>query len=363
MSITKEQVIDALKYVDDPDLKKDLVTLGMVKDVEVDGKNVSFTVVLTTPACPMKDMIQKACENAILHFVDKEAIVKVNMTANVTTQKKNDASSLSHVKNIIAIASGKGGVGKSTVTANLAIALARQGARVGLVDADIYGPSMPIMFDAVHERPYVKEIDGVNKIIPVESYGVKLLSIGFFADMAQAVAWRGPIATRALQQLFNDAYWGELDYMLVDLPPGTGDIHISLTTAVPLTGALIVTTPQQVAIADARKGMAFFRNQHVNVPVLGIAENMSWFTPAELPENKYYIFGEGGAQQLADEFDVPVLGQIPLVQSIREAADAGRPAVLQETTPQAKAFMELASNLAQQVAIQNSKLKEEALSH
>jgi ATP-binding protein involved in chromosome partitioning len=363
MSITKEQVIDALKYVDDPDLKKDLVTLGMVKDVEVDGKNVSFTVVLTTPACPMKDMIQKACENAILHFVDKEAIVKVNMTANVTTQKKNDASSLSQVKNIVAIASGKGGVGKSTVTANLAIALAKQGARVGLVDADVYGPSMPMMFDALHERPYVKEIDGVNKIIPVESYGVKLLSIGFFADMAQAVAWRGPIATRALQQLFTDAYWGELDYMLVDLPPGTGDIHISLTTAVPLTGALIVTTPQQVAIADARKGMAFFRNQHVNVPVLGIAENMSWFTPAELPENKYYIFGEGGAQQLAEEFDVPVLGQIPLVQSIREAADAGRPAVLQETTPQAKAFMELASNLAQQVAIQNSKLKEEALSH
>ncbi|MCD6067920.1 MAG: ATPase-like, ParA/MinD [Bacteroidetes bacterium] len=362
MSITKEQVIDALKYVDDPDLKKDLITLGMVKDVEVDGKNVSFTVVLTTPACPMKDMIQKACENAILHFVDKEAIVKVNMTANVPTQKKNDASSLSGVKNIVAIASGKGGVGKSTITANLAIALAKMGAKVGLVDADVYGPSMPMMFDALHERPYVKEIDGKNMIIPVESYGVKLLSIGFFADMAQAVAWRGPIATRALQQLFSDAYWGELDYMLIDLPPGTGDIHISLTTAVPLTGALIVTTPQQVAIADARKGMAFFRNQHVNVPVLGIAENMSWFTPAELPENKYYIFGEGGAQQLADEFDVPVLGQIPLVQSIREAADAGRPAVLQDTTPQAIAFMDLAANLVRQIAIQNSRPKEAAVS-
>lgn len=357
MGITKEQVLDALKYVDDPDLKKDLVTLGMVKDVEVEGKNVSFTVVLTTPACPMKDMIQKACENAILHFVDKEAIVKVNMTANVTSQRQNDNSSLSKVKNIIAIASGKGGVGKSTVTANLAVALAKQGAKVGLVDADVYGPSMPIMFDVQHERPYVKEIDGKNMIIPVESYGVKLLSIGFFADMAQAVAWRGPIATRALQQLFSDAYWGELDYMLVDLPPGTGDIHISLTTAVPLTGALIVTTPQQVAVADARKGMAFFRNQHINVPVLGIAENMSWFTPAELPENKYYIFGQGGAQQLSEEFEVPVLGQIPLVQSIREAADGGRPAVLQETTPQAQAFIELAKNLAQQIAIENTKEK------
>jgi len=354
MSITKEQVIDALKYVDDPDIKKDIVTLGMVKDVEVEGKNVSFTVVLTTPACPMKDMIQRACENAILHFVDKEAIVKVNMTANVTTQKKADNNSLSKVRNIIAIASGKGGVGKSTVTANLAMALAKQGAKVGIVDADVYGPSMPIMFDVVHEKPRVIEIDGQNKIVPVESYGVKILSIGFFSDINQAVAWRGPIATRALQQLFNDAEWGELDYMLVDLPPGTGDIHLTLTTAVPITGAVVVTTPQQVAVADARKGVAFFKNAHINVPVLGIVENMSWFTPAELPNNKYFIFGEGGAQQLAEEFDVPVLGKIPLVQSIREAADAGRPAVLQETTPQAIAFTELAQRIAQEIAILNN---------
>lgn len=353
MSITKEQVIDALKYVDDPDIKKDIVTLGMVKDVEVEGKNVSFTVVLTTPACPMKDMIQRACENAILHFVDKEAIVKVNMTANVTTQKKDDKNALSKVKNIIAIASGKGGVGKSTITANLAMALARQGAKVAIVDADVYGPSMPIMFDVVHEKPRVVEIDGQNKIVPVESYGVKILSIGFFSDINQAVAWRGPIATRALQQLFNDAEWGELDYMLVDLPPGTGDIHLTLTTAVPITGAVVVTTPQQVAVADARKGVAFFKNQHMNVPVLGIVENMSWFTPAELPNNKYFIFGEGGAQQLAEEFNVEVLGKIPLVQSIREAADAGRPAVLQDTTPQALAFTELAQRVAQEIAILN----------
>lgn len=353
MSITKEQVIDALKYVDDPDIKKDIVTLGMVKDVEVEGKNVSFTVVLTTPACPMKDMIQRACENAILHFVDKEAIVKVNMTANVTTQKKDDKNALSKVKNIIAIASGKGGVGKSTITANLAMALAKQGAKVAIVDADVYGPSMPIMFDVVHEKPRVVEIDGQNKIVPVESYGVKILSIGFFSDINQAVAWRGPIATRALQQLFNDAEWGELDYMLVDLPPGTGDIHLTLTTAVPITGAVVVTTPQQVAVADARKGVAFFKNQHINVPVLGIVENMSWFTPAELPNNKYFIFGEGGAQQLAEEFNVEVLGKIPLVQSIREAADAGRPAVLQDTTPQALAFTELAQRVAQEIAILN----------
>lgn len=354
MSITIEQVIDALKYVDDPDIKKDIVTLGMVKDVEVEGKNVSFTVVLTTPACPMKDMIQRACENAILHFVDKEAIVKVNMTANVTTQKKDDKNALSKVKNIIAIASGKGGVGKSTVTANLAMALAQQGAKVGIVDADVYGPSMPIMFDVVHEKPRVVEIDGQNKILPVESYGVKILSIGFFSDINQAVAWRGPIATRALQQLFNDAEWGELDYMLVDLPPGTGDIHLTLASSIPITGAVVVTTPQQVAVADARKGVAFFKNSHINVPVLGMIENMSWFTPAELPNNKYFIFGEGGAQQLAEEFDIPVLGKIPLVQSIREAADAGRPAVLQETTPQAIAFTELAQRIAQEIAILNN---------
>jgi len=362
MSITKEQVIDALKYVDDPDIKKDIVTLGMVKDVEVEGKNVSFTVVLTTPACPMKDMIQRACENAILHFVDKKAIVKVNMTANVTTQKKDDKNSLSKVKNIIAIASGKGGVGKSTVTANLAMALAKQGAKVGIVDADVYGPSMPIMFDVVHEKPRVVEIDGQNKILPVESYGVKILSIGFFSDINQAVAWRGPIATRALQQLFNDAEWGELDYMLVDLPPGTGDIHLTLASSVPITGAVVVTTPQQVAVADARKGVAFFKNSHINIPVLGMIENMSWFTPAELPNNKYFIFGEGGAQQLAEEFDIPVLGKIPLVQSIREAADAGRPAVLQETTPQAIAFTELAQRIAQEIAIlNNSKLQVETV--
>jgi ATP-binding protein involved in chromosome partitioning len=354
--ITKEKVLEALRNVDDPDLKKDIVTLGMVKDIEIDGKNVAFTVVLTTPACPMKELIQKACVNAIIHYVDKEAVPKVTMTANVTTQRVGNV--LPGVKNIIAVASGKGGVGKSTVSANLACALAMQGARVGLIDADIYGPSVPIMFDVVNEKPMLRDINGKSYLVPVESYGVKLLSIGFFADMNQAVVWRGPIAVRALNQLLGEADWGELDYMIVDLPPGTGDIHLSLVAAVPITGAVIVSTPQNVALADAKKAVSMFRMPAINVPVLGIVENMAYFTPAELPENKYYIFGREGATRLAEDIDVPLLGQIPLVQSICEAGDAGRPAVLQKNTPQALAFLELAGNIAQQVAIRNSIVKE-----
>lgn len=354
MSITAGQVLEALKNVEDPDLKKDLVTLGMIKDLVVDGKNVNFTVVLTTPACPMKDMIHKACVNAVLHFVDKEAVVKVNMTSNVTSGKVNTGPLLPQVKNIIAVASGKGGVGKSTVASNLAVALAKQGAKVGLVDADIYGPSQTIMFDVVHEKPMIKSIDGKNKIIPVESYGVKLLSIGFFADTSQAIVWRGPMAAKALTQMFADAEWGELDYMIIDLPPGTGDIHLSLVGAIPLNGVVIVSTPQNVALADAQKGVGMFQMESINVPVLGIVENMAYFTPAELPNNKYYIFGKDGAKTLAQKLGVPLLGEIPLVQSICEAGDAGRPAVLQESTPQALAFMEMASNVAQQVSIVNS---------
>jgi ATP-binding protein involved in chromosome partitioning len=361
MSITKEQVLEALKNVDDPDLKKDLVTLGMIKDLEVSGKNVNFTVVLTTPACPMKDMIHKACVNAVLHFVDKEAIVKVNMTADVTGNKKSGPL-LPKVRNIIAVASGKGGVGKSTIASNLAVALAKQGASVGLVDADIYGPSQTIMFDVIHEKPMIKVIDGVNKIIPVESYGVKLLSIGFFADTSQAIVWRGPMAAKALTQMFSDADWGELDYMIIDLPPGTGDIHLSLVGAIPLNGVVIVSTPQNVALADAQKGVGMFQMAQINVPVLGIVENMAYFTPAELPNNKYYIFGKDGAKMLAEKLDVPLLGEIPLVQSICEAGDAGRPAVMQDGTPQSVAFMEMASNVAQQVSIVNARKVAEVVS-
>lgn len=360
MAITNQQVIDALRNVDDPDLKKDLVTLNMIKDVEVNGKNVSFTVVLTTPACPMKDMIKRACENAIHYYVDKEAVTTVNMTANTTTTRTGAV--LPGVKNFIAVSSGKGGVGKSTVAANLAVALAMQGAKVGLIDADIYGPSIPMMFDVLEDKPMLRDVDGKSLIVPVESYGVKLLSIGFFSDMNQAIVWRGPIAVRALNQMLSEADWGELDYMIIDLPPGTGDIHLSLVAAVPLTGAIVVSTPQQVALADARKGVAMFQLPQINVPVLGIVENMAWFTPAELPENKYYIFGRDGAQQLAATLEVPLLGQIPLVQSICEAGDAGRPVVLQKNTPQAAAFMELAGNVVRQVAMRNAMPKEVSVS-
>ncbi|WP_317899210.1 Mrp/NBP35 family ATP-binding protein [Aurantibacillus circumpalustris] len=358
MEITIQKVLDALKYVDDPDLKKDLVTLNMIKDVAVDGKNISFTVVLTTPACPMKDMIHNACMNAILHYVDKEAKVKINMTATVTTKKGKDETTLRDVKNIIAVASGKGGVGKSTIAANLAVGLARQGAKVGLVDADIYGPSQHIMFGMQNEGPGSAEFNGQKKMAPVVSHGVKLNSIGFLAGPNQPIALRGPMATKALSQLFYETVWGELDYLIVDLPPGTGDIQISLCSQVPVTGAVVVCTPQDVAISDARKGIALFQLEQVNVPILGLVENMAWFTPEELPENKYYIFGKDGVKHLAEELNVPLICQLPLVQSVREASDAGRPAVMQENTVQALAFMEMAQNVAQQVAIRNADLVE-----
>ena len=356
MEITAERVIDALRYVDDPDLKKDLVTLNMVKDVVVDGNNVSFTVVLTTPACPMKDMIHNACMNAILHFVSKDAVVKINMTSNVTSKKEKDETTLRGVKNIIAVASGKGGVGKSTIAANLAVGLARMGAKTGIVDADIYGPSQHIMFGVENETPGSADFDGQRKMAPVESLGVKINSIGFLAGPNQAIALRGPMATKALSQLFYDTAWGELDYLIVDLPPGTGDIQISLCSQVPVTGAIVVCTPQDVAIADARKGIALFTLPQVNVPVLGLVENMAWFTPAELPENKYYIFGKDGVKHLSEEMNLPLLAQIPLVQSVREASDAGRPAVLQQHTPQALTLMEMVQNAAQQIAIRNAQL-------
>jgi ATP-binding protein involved in chromosome partitioning len=360
--ITKEIVLDALSNVIEPDLKKDLVTLNMIEDIEINGKKVSFTVVLTTPACPLKDLIHNACENAIKHYVDQEAEVEINMTARVTTKRQDEQPLLPRVKNIIAVASGKGGVGKSTIAANLAVSLADLGAKVGLIDADIYGPSVPIMFDVVDEKPLVRMVDGQQKMVPIESYGIKLLSIGFFAETSQAIVWRGPMASKALTQLFRDADWGELDYLIIDLPPGTGDIHLTLVGSIPITGAVVVTTPQTVALADAEKGVSMFQMPSINVPVLGIVENMAWFTPEELPENKYYIFGKDGGKDLALKLNVPLLGQIPLVQSIREAGDAGRPAGLQEKSAVADAFLELAKNVAQQVAIKNVGIQAEAVS-
>jgi ATP-binding protein involved in chromosome partitioning len=356
--ITRERVLSALGNVMDPDLGKDLVTLNMIQDLEINGMAVAFTVVLTTPACPMKDFIHNACMNAIIHYVDANAEVTINMTAQTTTLRQNNRALLPGVKNIIAVASGKGGVGKSTVAANLAVTLADLGAKVGLIDADIYGPSVPIMFNVEDEMPHVKMVEGKQVMIPVESYGVKLLSIGFFAQTNQAIAWRGPMASKALNQLFTDADWGELDYLLIDLPPGTGDIHLSLVSGVPLTGAIVVSTPQKVALADAEKGVAMFQIPSINVPVLGIVENMAWFTPEELPENKYYIFGKDGAQQLAERLNVPLLGQIPIIQSIREAADAGQPAGLTQNSIASSLFINLSGNVVRQIALQNAAKKQ-----
>ncbi len=357
MPITKEQVIEALKNVIEPDLKKDLITLNMIENIVVNGLDVSFTVVLTTPACPLKALIQSACVNAIIHFVDEKANVTVNMTARTTSGRKKEESLLSGVKNIIAIASGKGGVGKSTVAANLAVALARKGAKVGLIDADIYGPSQHIMFGVEGEKLFVNEREGKSYMLPIDKFGIKVLSIGMLVDPDRAIPWRGPMASKALQQLFSDAEWGALDYMLIDLPPGTGDIHLTLVSAVPVTGAVIVSTPQHVALADAKKGINMFQLESINVPVLGLIENMSYFTPEELPENKYYIFGKEGCKDLADKLSIPFLGEIPLVQSIREGGDNGIPIALDDRSPIADAFNEVADNLIRQIAIRNSTLK------
>jgi len=348
---TREQVLQALGNVEEPDLKKDLVTLNMIQDIKIEGNKLSFSVILTTPACPLKAMIENACRNAISYFISKDIEVHVNMTSRVTTQKNTGVPG---VKNIIAVASGKGGVGKSTVAVNLALGLAYAGAKVGLIDADIYGPSIPIMFGLEGARPKASDVNGKSRIEPIEKYGIKLLSIGFFTDPNQPVPWRGPMVSTAVKQLFNDADWGELDYLVVDLPPGTGDIHITVSQSFPVTGAVIVTTPQNVALADAKKGIGMFMMNAINVPLLGIVENMSYFTPAELPENRYYIFGQGGGQKLAAQLDVPFLGELPLVKSISDSGDAGRPVILDEDNPMSKAFIEMAKRVAQQVAIANA---------
>jgi ATP-binding protein involved in chromosome partitioning len=355
--MTTEKILEALSNVQEPDLGKDLVTLNMVKDIEINGDDVSFTVVLTTPACPLKDMIGNACINAVKLLVNKEANVKVNFTSNTTTKRTDAGSILPKVKNIIAVVSGKGGVGKSTVAANLALALSKGGAKVGLMDADIYGPSVPIMFGVRGERPMMMDV-GNDKgvIVPLEKYGIKLMSIGLLVDEKNAVVWRGPMASSAIRQFVTDVFWDELDYLVVDMPPGTGDIHLTLVQTVPVTGVVIVTTPQDVALADAKKGIAMFGQAQVNVPILGLVENMSYFTPAELPENKYYIFGKEGGKKLAEEYELPFLGQIPLVQSIREGGDTGVPIMVSEDTITKKAFEGFASTVVRSVAMRNANI-------
>ncbi|HMN32001.1 MAG TPA: Mrp/NBP35 family ATP-binding protein [Chitinophagaceae bacterium] len=354
--ITKEQILDALRNVQDPDLGKDLVTLNMVKDIEIDGNQVSFTIVLTTPACPLKEMMKTACENAIKLLVSKDAITTIHFTANVNSNRKDSKVFLPNVKNIIAVGSGKGGVGKSSVAVNLALALARDGVKVGLLDADIYGPSIPIMLGIKGERPMMKDEGGKGKIVPIEVMGIKAMSIGLLIDDKQAVVWRGPMASSALKQFISDVLWEDLDYLVIDLPPGTGDIHLTLVQTIPITGAVIVTTPQEVAMADAKKAIMMFDGPQIKVPILGIIENMSYFTPPELPENKYYIFGKGGGRRLADMFEVPYLGELPIALDIREGGDIGRPAFLSGDANTINSIGEIAQQVARNISIRNANL-------
>lgn len=342
--MTEQQILSALSTVIEPDLHRDLVTLNMIKNLRVEGNQVSFTIELTTPACPLKEKMKNDCLKAIAQ-VFPEAAVQVDFSANVTARVASAV--LPHVKNTIAVASGKGGVGKSTVSANLALALAQSGAKVGLVDVDIYGPSVPTMFGALGERPMVND---ERKIIPIEKFGVKLLSMGFLMDADQAAIWRGSMVTSAVRQFLQDTEWGDLDYLVIDLPPGTGDIQLTLVQTLSLTGAVLVSTPQEVALADAKRGLAMF--EKVNVPILGIVENMAYFSPPDMPEKKYYLFGEGGAKALATTRNVPFLGEIPIEQATREGGDEGLPILLkQPESLSAKAFVEIAKNTAQQIAI------------
>ena len=357
MSIQRSDVLEALKVVGLPNTGNNIVEGGAVQDVIITDNSISVIAMVNTPVLHIKKTVEDGIKKAL---TEKFPSATVQVTMKVEMAKPSispvEEVVLPNIKNIIAIASGKGGVGKSTVTANIAVQMAKMGFKVGLVDADIYGPSMPIMFDVEKERPLGKKINGKQMMIPVENYGVKMLSIGFFTTPDQAVAWRGSMATKALKQLIFDAEWGELDFLLLDLPPGTGDIHLTLVQSVPVTAAVIVSTPQSVALADARKGAGLFKMDAINVPVLGFVENMAYFTPAELPDNKYYIFGKDGAKNLAADMGLPVLGEIPLVQSIREAGDVGRPASLQDGTPESEAFYKLTQNVVAETVARNNNL-------
>ncbi|MBQ8593857.1 MAG: Mrp/NBP35 family ATP-binding protein [Bacteroidaceae bacterium] len=355
MTIYPKLILDALTTVRYPGTGKNIVEAGMVEDnIRIEGMKVSFSLIFEKPTDPFLKSIIKAAETAILTYVSKEVEIVGNISVKTIQQARPEPGKLlPEVKNVIAVSSGKGGVGKSTVSANLAVALAKMGYKVGLLDADIFGPSMPKMFQVEDARPYAETIDGRDLIIPIEKYGLKLLSIGLFVDPEQATLWRGGMASNALKQLIGDANWGELDYFLIDLPPGTSDIHLTIVQNLAVTGAIVVSTPQEVALADARKGINMFTNDKVNVPILGLVENMAWFTPAELPQNRYYLFGKEGAKKLAEEMNVPLLGQIPIVQSICEGGDNGMPVALDENTITGQAFNELAAKVVAQVKRRN----------
>ena len=346
--IKREDVLEVLSNINEPELNKDIVSLNLIEDLIIDGNKVTLTVYVSNPAMHARNRMKEAVEFNLKSRLSKELEVSC-LVKQKTSDIKSNRKVLPEVKNIVAIASGKGGVGKSTITSNIAAGLAKQGYKVGLIDADIYGPSIPTMFDLVNERPKMVEINGQSLIEPILSQGVKVLSIGFFTDKENAVVWRGPMASKALLQMFNDAHWGELDFLLVDLPPGTGDIHLSLIQSIPLDGAVIVSTPQEVALADARRGVNMFKMENIKVPIIGLVENMSWFTPEELPDHKYYIFGRDGAKNLSQGLGVPFLGQIPLVQSLRESGDIGKPAILQNKSDISEIFEELVQNFITQI--------------
>ena len=361
MSFTKQDIYKALETITEPGEGKSLIENKNISNLVVFGSEVIVDISISNPALQAKKKIELEIKKAIHSHVDEKIDVKVNVKSVAPPKKEEDSNlikgkKIPNIQNIIAVASGKGGVGKSTITANTAISLAKMGFKVGVLDADIYGPSMHLMFDVEKERPISVNVEGRSKMKPIENYGVKLLSLGFFTNPNQAVIWRGPMASKALNQLIFDADWGELDFLLIDLPPGTGDVHLSIVQALPINGAVIVSTPQNIALADAKKGVAMFQQESIQVPVLGIVENMAYFTPEELPDNKYYIFGKDGAKHLAEDIDTKFLGEIPLVQSIRESGDVGHPVALQENTSLEKAFTDITKEMVSELLNRNANL-------
>jgi len=358
LKFNKQDIEQALKTITVPGEGQNMIESKAVKNIMVFADEVIVDITISNPSLQAKKRTEVDILKTIHELVYAKAKIKVNVKVEASAQPKNEikGKAIPGIQNIVAVASGKGGVGKSTVTSNLAVALSKMGFKVGILDADIYGPSIPIMFDVQNEKPLAVNVDGKSKMKPVESYGVKVLSIGFFTKPDQAVVWRGPMAAKALNQMIFDAAWGELDFLLIDLPPGTGDIHLSIMQSLPITGAVVVSTPQTVALADAKKGVAMFQQESINVPVLGIVENMAYFTPEELPDNKYYIFGKEGAMHLAEDLKIPFLGGIPLVQSVREAGDLGRPAAMQDATPIEEAFHIITQNVVQEVVRRNTAL-------